>query len=356
MNLDEELKLSYYREVADINEEHGVTLVQHTETGDFFVKKTLTIYNMDVIRRLRLQSPKDMPKILEAVEHDGKVTLIEEYIHGESLERTITERHRLSEKEAADIVCQLCDIVKQLHDMQPAVIHRDIKPSNILITPDGRVKLLDINAARFATDAPEDTVLMGTAGYAAPEQFGFSSTSPSADIYAIGVVLNRMLTGNLPKYGMPENRGMRMIVEKCTHLDPKDRYRSTKQLKHAVSGMNEPESRTSDIPDWMKYLPPGFRNRKPLMHAVSTLLYAFVIDICFSFTAKNTTPRQLFIEHVFVFLAFMANIFFSGNYLGIQEKWFLTRSQSKGRRIPGIVVTDILITFFLIITMLIVET
>ena len=70
------------------------------------------------------------------------------------------------------------------------IIHRDIKPSNIMITEQNHVVLLDFNAAKLYTNAStNDTVLLGTKGYAAPEQYGFGSSSPQTDIYAIGVLI-----------------------------------------------------------------------------------------------------------------------------------------------------------------------
>ena len=86
MTLDDECRLSYYNNVAAINEEHNVYLVQHTETGSFYVRKTLSVYNAEVIRQLKSHPIKDMPVIIEAVEDNGSMMLIEEYIHGVTLE------------------------------------------------------------------------------------------------------------------------------------------------------------------------------------------------------------------------------------------------------------------------------
>ncbi|MCI6594068.1 MAG: hypothetical protein MSJ87_02280 [Firmicutes bacterium] len=78
----------------------------------------------------------------------------------------------------------------------PPIVHRDIKPSNIILTEDGRIVLIDLNAARLDDkNRSHDTQLIGTAGFAAPEQYGFAASSPRADLYAAGILMRVLLTG-----------------------------------------------------------------------------------------------------------------------------------------------------------------
>lgn len=78
----------------------------------------------------------------------------------------------------------------------PPIVHRDIKPSNIILTEDGRIVLIDLNAARLDDkNRSHDTQLIGTAGFAAPEQYGFAASSPRADLYAAGILMRMLLTG-----------------------------------------------------------------------------------------------------------------------------------------------------------------
>ena len=78
----------------------------------------------------------------------------------------------------------------------PPIVHRDIKPSNIILTEDGRIVLIDLNAARLNDkNRSHDTQLIGTAGFAAPEQYGFAASSPRADLYAAGILMRVLLTG-----------------------------------------------------------------------------------------------------------------------------------------------------------------
>ena len=127
-----------------------------------------------------------------------------------------------------------CRILAQLHRAEPPIIHRDIKPGNIILTEDGTVKLLDMNAARQLSEGKEaDTRLLGTAGYAAPEQYGFAQSDARTDIYAAGVLMNVLRTGCLPQEKLAGG-SLRRIVRKCTHIDPNRRYASAGELLAAL--------------------------------------------------------------------------------------------------------------------------
>ncbi len=196
MNASEAYILSSYKEIAVLNAEHGVTLVQDTTSGIVYVKKILTIYNAEVYLTLKNHPVPGIPEIIEMIEEDDRLIVIEEYIGGQTLRAILDNGNLFPEEEAVRIVEQVCVIVNDLHSADPPIIHRDIKPSNIICTPDGSIRLLDMNAARkVVTGKSEDTQLIGTVGYAAPEQFGFGASTVQTDIYAIGVLLCELMTG-----------------------------------------------------------------------------------------------------------------------------------------------------------------
>ena len=107
-----------------------------------------------------------------------------------------------------------------------AGIHRDITPSNVMLGNNDEVFLLDVNVAKkYVPDQLEDTKLLGTLYYAAPEQVGFGhgASTPKTDIYALGVLLNVLITGKLPKEEKAKGE-VWVIVDRCIKLDPEERY------------------------------------------------------------------------------------------------------------------------------------
>lgn len=235
MEVDAALCLSFYRDIATLNEAHGVDLVQHVETKAIYVKKTLTVYDLQVFQHLKDHPVTGIPRIEELVETDGRLYVIEEYISGRSLREALAASGPLSPAEALACLRQLCDILRPLHNLSPPIVHRDIKPSNLLLTPAGRLYLVDFNAAKETSDTKaRDTVLLGTAGYAAPEQYGFSPSQPTADIYALGVLLNEMLTGKLPQEELADGP-LTAVIQKCLRMEPSQRYQTVDLLLGELS-------------------------------------------------------------------------------------------------------------------------
>ena len=154
-----------------------------------------------------------------------------------------------------EITAQLCAILEDFHSCDPAIMNRDIKPSNIKISPDGIVKLLDMNAAKWSnTDAAKDTMLLGTQGYAAPEQYGFGPSIVLSDIYSVGVLMNVMLTGELPNKRIAGGR-LNTIIRKCIELSPSGRYQSISQLQSVLEELNYTPAPAPKKNNWRKYLP-----------------------------------------------------------------------------------------------------
>ena len=166
------------------------------------------------------------PKILYTVEMPGETVVVEEFVQGEPLSARLEQKRLLSEPEAARIFLQIAEGLIFLHGL--GVVHRDVKPSNLILMESGDVRLIDFDAARTVKEEQsEDTALLGTKGYAPPEQFGYGQTDARSDLYALGVTIQKMLG--------PDYRGwLSPILAKCTELDPKRRYASARELKRAI--------------------------------------------------------------------------------------------------------------------------
>lgn len=227
MTLQEECRLSYYEEVRQLSQNHNVFLVRHQESQQLFVRKVLTAYNLEIYHYLKDHPIDNTPKIYDLIEDEGRLIVIEEYIEGKTIQE-ILDKHanNLPQDWTYRIIVQLCHIVENLHKVHPPIIHRDIKPSNIIVTDLQEVKLLDLNAAHLVDmTKAEDTVLMGTKGYAAPEQYGFGQSDVRTDVFALGRLLEQLC---------PDNKRYDAIVSKATQIDPGKRFQSVQEFEEAL--------------------------------------------------------------------------------------------------------------------------
>lgn len=211
-----------YEEIRLIkqSEKSTVHLVREKDKEQIFVRKILKGRH-NIYGELQSCPHPYLPKLYEVIVSESDTTVIEEYIEGQSLGSV-----ELAEKQFLSVVKELCNVLEFLHEK--GIIHRDIKPSNIILAKDGHIRLIDFDAARMPKDDLEqDTKLLGTRGYAPPEQYGFAQTDERADIYSLGITLKQLLGNKAGKLRY------RRIISKCTDLNPDRRYQSARQVKSA---------------------------------------------------------------------------------------------------------------------------
>lgn len=211
------------------SERGSVSFLQNKQNGTRFIFRHYR-GNGEVYRKLVGISCPNLPQIMETAERDGMVAVLEEYIQGDSL-AYLLEGALFSPAEARKITRQLCNALWVLHQL--GAVHRDIKPENVMIRGSEAI-LIDFDASRiFKSDTNQDTQVLGTTGYAAPEQYGIAQTDERADIYSLGVLLNIMLTGKHPSKELASGR-LGRIVQKCTMVNPEKRYKSVLYLMEAL--------------------------------------------------------------------------------------------------------------------------
>ena len=159
----------------------------------------LSLFESEANAAGHLEHPNIVP-VLDAGQQGWLVYIAMPFVKGEPLEAHLRRKKRLNETSAVDIAQQIAGALHYIH--QQGVLHRDVKPSNILLTADGQAFLTDFSAA-FIFDKPGAKVpsgrLVGTPAYMAPEQaLVDESLDGRADLYSLGVVLYRMLTGQFP--------------------------------------------------------------------------------------------------------------------------------------------------------------
>lgn len=195
MTLEEEYRLSCYEELTTLGNHNHIYLVKHKLSGEIFVKKVLSRFSLDVYKQLRDLQISGIPKIHDLILENDSLILIEDYIHGQTLEQLLEEQTTLVYSDALAIMHKLCDVLKSLHTLTPPIIHRDLKLSNIILTSENLVYIVDFDTARYYESGQEqDTELLGTKEYAPPEQYGFGQSDARSDIYALGIIFNRLLT------------------------------------------------------------------------------------------------------------------------------------------------------------------
>lgn len=172
----------------------------------------------------------NLPLIYDVISLDDGQIVLEEFIDGITISEVMEsgKYHYLGTRRVLRSVCHALNI---LHERN--LVHRDIKPENVVISKDGRIVLIDFNAARKISTAGKDTVIMGTVGYASPEQLGVAQSDARTDIYAMGILLNVMITGKHPSEKLAKGKAGK-IVRKCTNVNPAERYQTAKKLSDAL--------------------------------------------------------------------------------------------------------------------------
>ena len=187
-----------------------------------------------------------LPKIYDFIINPENYLLVMDFVHGESLDRVIAREGAQSMDRVLDWGMQICEVFEYLHNQPVPIIYRDMKPANVILQPNGHLMMIDFGTARTQKTNLEmaaDTICFGTAGFAAPEQFGgIGQSTPRTDIFCLGGTLYNMITGHSPcdrpqgilplEKWNPALQGcpLSYIITKCTRNDPAERYQTAREL------------------------------------------------------------------------------------------------------------------------------
>jgi len=195
----------------------------------------------------------NMPEIIDVIENEDNYLIVMDYIEGVTLKKLLDEYGAQPQELVIKWGKQLCDVLGYLHKKN--IIYRDMKPANIMRKPDGNVELFDFGTVReFKGMKMEDTIALGTVGYAAPEQYEKTSESDArTDIYSLGATLYHLVTGNYPTVSgfaqgirasnMMLSEGLEQIIRKCTEHDPDRRYQNCAELMYDLEHCNESDKK-----------------------------------------------------------------------------------------------------------------
>ncbi len=219
--------------------QHAVKEISPSQVADEDQEWAISAFRQEAEILVRLSHP-GIAAVTDFFAERGNWYQVMEYVPGQTLGDVLKKapNGRLSEQRALDITDQLCEVLSYLHAQQPPVVFRDLKPDNVMLTPEGRVKLIDFGIARFfKPGVGRDTVALGTPGYAAPEQYGRGQSDVRTDVYGLGVLLHQMLTGYDPTaspFRLPPVDELNphvsdrvcQAIRRATEHDPGQRYPS----------------------------------------------------------------------------------------------------------------------------------
>lgn len=256
-------------------------------------------------REGRLQTAVAHPNIVRNlavdVAHDPPY-LVNEYVAGESLRGRLRREGRLSPEEASRVLREVLDALSSVHDA--GLVHRDLKPENVLLGPDGVVKVSDFGLGKLASDAAASIALsragslsegggvVGTYHYMSPEQMNGGSVDARADLYACGVMLHEMLTGEahpvrLPVPGAPP--ALSDVVDRALSADPDRRQKSAAAMQRAIERGTERGARSEEEPSWMG--DPGARKLQVWSVAAFLALLAAIGVLLLALRKTQETQR-----------------------------------------------------------------
>ena len=361
--MQKEYKLSIYQDYGPLEEKEHIHLVRNKNNGKLCIKKFFDREQKDIVEFRKKNTSWYFPQVFDVIESEDQYIIIEEYIEGMNLENYMMGES-LPENIAVQFIRHICRALLCLHSAEPMIIYRDLKPENIMITPQGHVKLIDFNISRrFQEGKNRDTRLLGTAEYAAPEQFGYFQTDHRTDIYALGVLFNYMLTGKFPVEYVTEGKYAGMI-RKCIELEPEKRYQSVVEILMILgsedSDIKSPgmKLKAQDNEKEVSWKPPGFRSGKVWKMIIAVLGYAMILymGLTIEFTDGNgiiLPLTELWVNRILFTLSQIVTVLFNCNYGGVLNKIpFLRKSPLIIRCILWVVSWFVFICIFVIITLM----
>ena len=266
----------------------------------------------------RLAHP-NIVSIYDVGEDQGRHFIVMEYVQGENLKDYLSRRGPLTPQTVAEMGQQVAAALAHAHCR--GIIHRDIKPHNLLVSPEGQVKVTDFGIARAAaaSSLTETGVVLGSVHYFSPEQAQGGAVDARSDIYALGVVLYELLTGEPPFTGdspiaialshldseppavaelcphVPED--LEQAIMKAMAKDPAHRYQTAGELNRALApaasrtgAQEEPTRVLTAVPGREKATATRNRpkpNRRSTTWVVATIL---LLSVCRLYTSPS--PRD----------------------------------------------------------------
>jgi uncharacterized protein (TIGR02145 family) len=267
-------------EIKGVLGEGGMAVVYLAEHQLFHSKVAVKVLNREFVhnenirkrflseaRNMFKMSHPNIVRVTDMIDDGERVAFVMEYIEGESMKEYLDRKGKLGDEQIQYILQQMLDALEYVHVQ--GLVHRDIKPSNFMLTPQGKVMLMDFGIAKqLNPGSPEYTSTgtnqqMGTAMYMSPEQVkSTKDVTHVTDIYSLGVVLWQMVSGKRPynqsELSIPEiqvsiikeplpTTGTKWdtVIQSATEKEEQKRYRDAKEFKDALKGTEKGNTQES---------------------------------------------------------------------------------------------------------------
>lgn len=240
----------------------------------------------------RLDHPA-LPRIVDIIDNGVTIYIVMDFIEGESLDKILNEYGAQPEDKVIEWAMQICDVFSYLHSQKPPVIYRDMKPANLMLKPNGNISIIDFGIAReYKEQNLADTTVLGTKGYAPPEQYS-GQTDARSDIFALGMTMHYLLTGVDPRNGEPYapvrqwnpelSEGIEAIINKCVEPAAENRYQTCAEL---LIDLQDPSKVTRG---WRKRLK---RRLGSFIAAFAVCIVAVIAGISLNFAATQVNNQD----------------------------------------------------------------
>ncbi len=228
-----------------------VYLVKHIYLESEFAMKVMPITaNCEIDYSAEAHLLKDLrhaqlPRIIDIFQDANYFYIVRDYIAGEDLEKYVDMHGPQSLAATVDYSTQIIDVLSYIHNRSKPLIYRDLKPTNIIRSHDGKLTLIDFGTSRtYKPTSDEDTVYLGTKGYAPPELFGGAQSDQRTDIYSLGATIYYLYSGEhwsevgqaekFRKFRGEKAEALKNIIEKAMQLTPAKRYQTVGEIKQAL--------------------------------------------------------------------------------------------------------------------------
>lgn len=289
-------------------DEIGKQIKKVSNNQGTFIKKTYFQHdNLKVFKKLKEKNHPNICPILKIEEYHDHFVVIEPYLGKYNLAHysPIVDQSKFY-----NFMMQLFDAIEFLHKNR--IVHRDLKPENIHVV-ENQIIVNDFDISKEMiekTNKSTDTQILGSIGYASPEQYGFQRTDERSDIYSVGIVMNMLLTGEFITEKLTHSR-FEPIILKCTQLSPEDRYQTIEELKTDFNRYYNMRS---------KYMIPGFRTRTKWKMILAPFIYFMMAVLIFAAHAPTdvTFLDQLKTKTIMAALIIPIALVVT-NYLGVRR-------------------------------------